>query len=62
MDTAQRQEALAFAAQLARAPHETIMRVFRSTTLAIETKSDGSPVTMVDRQAEAVMRHMIRAS
>jgi hypothetical protein len=43
MDTAQRQEALAFAAQLARAPHETIMRVFRSTTLAIETKSDGSP-------------------
>jgi histidinol-phosphatase len=38
------------------------MQGFRSATLTVETKSDGSPVTIADRQAEAIMRHMIRAS
>lgn len=62
MDTAQRQRALQFAQELAQAPSSTILESFRSDSLAVETKTDGSPVTLADRHAEALMRQLIRAS
>ena len=40
---------------LARLTGEVALRHFR-TTLAIETKDDGSPVTRADREAEAAAR------
>ena len=62
MDTAQRQRALQFAQELAQAPSAAILNVFRSTALAVDTKADGSPVTVADRNAETLMRQLIRAS
>lgn len=47
-----------FSKELARASGEIIMRYFRSD-FAVETKSDESPVTIADKQAEETMREMI---
>ncbi|MGO9964734.1 MAG: inositol monophosphatase family protein [Acidimicrobiales bacterium] len=41
---------------LARQAGELTLGYFRSTSLAIEQKSDGSPVTQADRQAERLIR------
>ncbi|MGA2803221.1 MAG: inositol monophosphatase family protein [Acidimicrobiales bacterium] len=41
---------------LARQAGELTLGYFRSTALAIEQKSDGSPVTQADRQAERLIR------
>jgi histidinol phosphatase-like enzyme (inositol monophosphatase family) len=38
---------------------ELIARYFRSSELEVETKSDESPVTVADREAEALMRDLI---
>jgi histidinol phosphatase-like enzyme (inositol monophosphatase family) len=48
-----------FAQKLAQASGEIIRRYFRSG-VEVETKSDQSPVTIADRQAEEVMRRMIQ--
>jgi histidinol-phosphatase len=39
---------------------EVLMRHFRSPDLAVERKADGSPVTRADRQAEEVIRDVLR--
>jgi len=52
--------ALALAEQLADSARRIAMRDFR-TPVAVQRKSDGSPVTPVDREIETEMRRMIRA-
>jgi histidinol-phosphatase len=47
-------------AEVARLTGDAAMRHFR-TTLAVETKGDGSPVTIADREAEEVARAWIGA-
>jgi myo-inositol-1(or 4)-monophosphatase len=47
-----------FAKELANASADVIRQYFR-TDYAVENKSDDSPVTIADRQAEAVMRELI---
>ena len=51
-------EFISFAGTLADAAAAVIRRYFR-TTVAIDDKSDASPVTIADRQAEEVMRRLI---
>jgi inositol-phosphate phosphatase/L-galactose 1-phosphate phosphatase/histidinol-phosphatase len=53
--------ALALAEQLADVARDIALRHFR-TPLAVEHKSDGSPVTVADRDIEREMRRMIRAA
>jgi myo-inositol-1(or 4)-monophosphatase len=48
-----------FIAELARRGGEFIRPFFASADLAVETKTDDSPVTAADRGAEALMRAMI---
>lgn len=48
-----------FARRLAEASAAVIKQHFR-TTLNIETKADSSPVTLADKNAEAIMRQMIQ--
>ncbi len=50
-----------FMEELAEASAQVIRPLFGSTSLAIETKSDLTPVTAADRGAEKVMREMIAA-
>ena len=57
MDT---HETIQFIEELAQASGEIIKRYFRAE-IDIETKSDQTPVTIADRQAETVMRQMIQA-
>lgn len=47
---------LSFALELADLAAEVSMKTFRSAELTVETKSDGSPVTEVDRRVESVLR------
>ncbi len=53
--------ALALAARLGDVAREISMRHFR-TPLDVESKQDGSPVTVADRGIEAQMRQLIRAA
>jgi histidinol phosphatase-like enzyme (inositol monophosphatase family) len=50
------------AVRAARAPREIILASFRSTTLVVESKGDGTPVTAADREAELAIRHCLRGS
>lgn len=50
---------LTFMTELARASGEFIRPLFRQPGLAVETKSDESPVTLADRGAEELMRALI---
>src|SRR5579863_7083312 len=52
-------EYLAFANELADAAGEVLRKYFKAGAPA-DAKADGSPVTAADREAEAVMRAMIR--
>jgi inositol-phosphate phosphatase/L-galactose 1-phosphate phosphatase/histidinol-phosphatase len=54
-------KALALAGQLADVARAIALEHFRAP-LAVERKSDGSPVTIVDRGIETQMRRMIRAA
>jgi len=47
-----------FAGQLADASGEVIKRYYRQP-IAVDTKSDASPVTIADREAEAALRQLI---
>jgi histidinol phosphatase-like enzyme (inositol monophosphatase family) len=49
-----------FIRTLAEKSGEVIKPYFANAQLAVETKEDQSPVTQADRQAEAVMRDLIR--
>jgi len=52
------QEYVDFAKKMALASSEAILRYYQKR-MNIESKGDGSPVTVADREAEAVMRRMI---
>jgi histidinol phosphatase-like enzyme (inositol monophosphatase family) len=54
------QKLIDFFQELAQASGEIIWRYFRSG-VDVETKSDLTPVTIADRQAEKIMRQMIQA-
>lgn len=59
----QQQVPLAFiklAHDLADAAGKVTSAYFRSSTLNVDSKSDASPVTIADRQAETAMRHLIK--
>lgn len=51
--------ALLFLETLARAAAEAILPLFRHPALAVEEKSDLTPVTIADRRAEHIMRDLI---
>ncbi len=54
-------ELVAFALRLADAAGAVVRRYYRAP-LAVESKADASPVTAADREAEQVLRAMIRAA
>jgi inositol-phosphate phosphatase/L-galactose 1-phosphate phosphatase/histidinol-phosphatase len=54
-------ELVEFALRLADAAGAVVRRYYR-TPLAVESKADASPVTAADREAEQVLRGMIRAT
>ena len=45
-----------FAVQIAREAGTLTLRHFRRTDLAVESKGDGTPVTVADRAAERLLR------
>lgn len=47
---------------LADAAGKVTSQYFRSSTLNVDSKSDASPVTIADRQAEDAMRHLLKAT
>ena len=51
--------AISLAERMADAARPIVMRSFRAPAMAIDVKADDSPVTVADREAEAVMRRMI---
>jgi len=53
---------LELACQAAREAGERTLRYFRSGQLAVERKSDNSPVTVADREAEQILREIIQSS
>jgi len=55
-------ELVAFAVDLVRRAGEFTQGHFRDAELVVETKSDGSPVSIADRGAERLMREMIEAA
>jgi histidinol-phosphatase len=59
-DTLTRALELAVAATLA--PRARILSTFRSPALRTEAKADGSPVTAADRDAERMIREVLRGS
>ncbi|HUI60382.1 MAG TPA: inositol monophosphatase family protein [Steroidobacteraceae bacterium] len=54
-------ELLELAIEAARSPSELILSGFRSPQLAVEKKSDSSPVTEFDRNAERTIRTFLQA-
>jgi histidinol phosphatase-like enzyme (inositol monophosphatase family) len=52
---------VAFALQLATAASRETLKYFRTSAYQVERKSDRSPVTLADKQAEQLVRHMIAA-
>jgi histidinol-phosphatase len=52
---------LALATRAAQGPSERILSGFRSPALAVESKSDGSPVTVFDREAEQQIREILKS-
>ncbi|MGE0480004.1 MAG: inositol monophosphatase family protein [Phycisphaerae bacterium] len=61
MDAAQLREVLEFAVDAARAAGELTLRHFQANT-AVEWKADRSPVTIADRDAEALLRERIEGA
>ena len=58
----QLERALQLARAVAACPSAQLLAAFRSSALEVTLKADGSPVTRADREAEASMRAMLRAS
>ncbi len=58
-DSPQPDDRLAFAADIARQAGDLTLKFFRNRGLAVERKSDGSPVTQADREAEQLLRQLI---
>jgi histidinol-phosphatase len=55
-------ERLGFAVSIAREAGRHTLRYFRSDSLRVELKSDDSPVTVADREAEMLLRDRITAA
>jgi histidinol phosphatase-like enzyme (inositol monophosphatase family) len=53
---------LDFALKMAQEAGDLTLRYFRSTTLQVDRKSDDSPVTIADREAEKLLRARITSS
>lgn len=53
------EERLEWARQIALEAGELTLKYFRSSTLGVERKGDGSPVTVADRSAEELLRKRI---
>jgi histidinol phosphatase-like enzyme (inositol monophosphatase family) len=51
---------LRWAIDIARRAGEVALRYFRSDSLPVEQKTDGSPVTRADREAELALREWVR--
>ncbi len=62
MNPSELQRALQLAQDVAMAPSAMLLTAFRAQDFSVETKRDGSPVTEMDRRAEAMMRAIIRMS
>jgi histidinol-phosphatase len=62
MDRDRLARALELAVAAATAPRARILATFRSPTLRAEIKTDGTPVTAADRDAERIVRDTLRAS
>jgi len=60
MTTAPLADCLDFALQAARRAGEIIMPYYQQGDAGVETKGDGSPVTLADRGAERELRRLIR--
>jgi histidinol phosphatase-like enzyme (inositol monophosphatase family) len=56
------EQRLQLAVKAARAAGAETLRWFRQTTLPVERKGDGSPVTAADRAAESLLREQISAA
>ncbi len=56
------QDRLTLALEAAQAAGKITLEHFARPELAIETKSDGSPVTQIDRAAETAIRNLIKAA
>lgn len=56
------QEFIKLAHDLADAAGKVTSSYFRSSTLNVDSKSDASPVTIADRQAEEAMRQLIKSA
>ena len=52
-------ELLALAIKAATAPTDKILSYFRASTLTVQSKKDGSPVTVADREAEEMIRDVL---
>lgn len=55
-------EFIKLAHDLADAAGKVTSSYFRSSTLNVDSKSDASPVTIADRQAEEAMRQLIKSA
>lgn len=55
-------EFIKLAHDLADAAGKVTSSYFRSSTLNVDSKSDASPVTIADRQAEEAMRQLIKST
>lgn len=55
-------EAVQLAERMADAARPVVLRSFRTPALAVEAKADDTPVTIADREAEAVLRRMIESA
>lgn len=61
-ETAQIDERLSLAVELARAGGDETLRFFRKGSLEIDTKRDGTPVTAADRACESLIRNRLAAA
>ena len=62
MDREKLAEALELAVHVTEAAAATTLQHWRRSDLAVETKGDGSPVTVADRAAEAQVRELLKAA
>lgn len=53
------QDLMEFAVEIARAAGELTLRHFRTAALVVDRKADTTPVTVADREAEALLRRLI---
>ena len=59
MEAAERKHLLALAVRAAQAPAGMLLDYFTDRALCVERKSDGSPVSIADREAEHVIRNVL---